>query len=113
MDHLLLHCKVASVIWSAFFSRFGLSWVMSRHVDLYDCLWSSGKPRSASVWKMVPMCLFWCLWREMNDKNFEDRERTLEEILSLFFETLYLWTPSFVFSLSLSYSDFSCSFCSL
>jgi hypothetical protein len=28
--------------------------------------------------------------REMNDRSFEDRERTLEEIKSLFFNTLYL-----------------------
>jgi hypothetical protein len=50
VDHLLLHCDVASAIWSAFFSRFGLSWVMPRRVvDLYDCWWSSGRPRSAAV----------------------------------------------------------------
>jgi hypothetical protein len=122
VDHLLLHCDVASAIWSAFFSRFGLSWVMPRRVvDLFDCWWSSGRPRSAAVWKMVPTCLFWCLWREMNDRNFEDRERSLEEILSLFFETLYLWTAAFVSPLSLSFSDFlvrfaplvRCSFCIL
>jgi hypothetical protein len=23
-------------------------------------------------------CLLWCLWRERNDRNFEDRERMLE-----------------------------------
>jgi hypothetical protein len=32
----------------------------------------------------------------MNDRCFEDRERTLEEIKSLFFNTLYLWTISFI-----------------
>ena len=32
----------------------------------------------------------------MNDKNFEDRERTLEEIISLYFNTIYLWTVAFV-----------------
>jgi hypothetical protein len=55
VDHLLLHCDVASAIWSAFFSRFGMSWVMPRRVgDMYDCWWSFGKPKSAVVWK-------WCL----------------------------------------------------
>lgn len=34
----------------------------------------------AVVWKMVPSCLFWCLLREMNERSFEDREMTLEEI---------------------------------
>jgi hypothetical protein len=32
------------------------------------------------VWKMAPICLFWCLWRERNNKSFEDLESTLEEI---------------------------------
>jgi hypothetical protein len=31
-------------------------------------------PRSDAVWKMVPTYLFWCLWRERNDRNFKDRE---------------------------------------
>jgi hypothetical protein len=42
------------------------------------------------VWKMVPLCLLWCLWREINYRSFEDREKTLEEIKALFFYTLYL-----------------------
>jgi pentatricopeptide repeat protein len=29
--------------------------------------------------------LLWYLWREMNDRNFEDRERNLEEIKFVFF----------------------------
>jgi hypothetical protein len=54
------------------------------------------------VWKMVPMGFFWCLWREMNDRKFKDRERTLGEILYLFYETLYLWTVAYVSPLSIS-----------
>jgi hypothetical protein len=37
---------------------------------------------------------FVCLWREMNEKSFEYRERTLEELKSLFFNTLYIWTTA-------------------
>jgi hypothetical protein len=107
VDHLLLHCDVAYTVWSAFFSRFELSWVMPRRVvDLLGCWWSSGRPRSAAVWKMVPTCIFWCLWKERNDRNFEDREKSLEDILSFFYETLFLWTAAFVSPLSLSFSDF-------
>jgi hypothetical protein len=84
VDYLILHCDVASPIWSRFFNRFGMFWVMPRHViDLHDCWWSFGRPKSAAVWKMMPTCLFWCLWREKNDKNFENRERGLWEKLFL------------------------------
>lgn len=47
---------------------------------------------SVAVWKMTPICLFWCLWREMNNKSFKDLESTLEEILSSFYHMLYFWT---------------------
>jgi hypothetical protein len=50
VDHLLLHCEVAFALWSAFFGRFGLSWVMPRRVfDLLACWWSLGRRGSAAV----------------------------------------------------------------
>jgi hypothetical protein len=60
---------------------------------------TTSNTRSAVVWKMVLSCLLWCLWREMNDRGFEDCERTLEEIKSFFFNILYLWTTVFVYHL--------------
>jgi hypothetical protein len=42
----------------------------------------------------------------MNDKCFEDRERTLEELVSLFFYTLNFSTTTFVYPLVISYHDF-------
>ena len=32
MDHLLLHCKYAYVLWSEIFLMFGIQWVMSKIV---------------------------------------------------------------------------------
>jgi hypothetical protein len=91
VDHLLLYCEVAYAIWNIFLVHFELSWVMPRRVvDLFACWWTVGSTRSAAVWKIVPPCLLWCLWREMNDMNFEDRERTMKELESFFFYTLYL-----------------------
>jgi hypothetical protein len=76
VDHLFFHCDVAYAILIAFFSCFGLPWVMPiRVVNMY-IWWTSCNPRSAAVWKMVPTFLLWCLLREMNAKSFEDRERT-------------------------------------
>jgi hypothetical protein len=69
----LLNCEVSCALWSAIFSRFGLSWVMPLWVvDLFGCWWTGGRSWSAVVWKMVHSCLLWCLWREQNDINFED-----------------------------------------
>jgi hypothetical protein len=32
VDHLLLHCDVALVVWSSFYSLFGVEWVMPSSV---------------------------------------------------------------------------------
>jgi hypothetical protein len=107
VDHLLLHCEVASTLWDAIFSCFGVAWVMPRCVvDLLACWWSSGRRRSVAVWKMVATCLFWCLWQERNNRCFENLERSFEDILSSCFNTLYLWTAAHLLPLSISYDDF-------
>jgi hypothetical protein len=111
VDHLLLHCDVAFALWYSIFSRFGLSWVMPRWViDLLASWWSSGLSRSAIVWKIAPICLFWYLWRERNNRSFADVEKTTEELLSSFYHTMYLWTRAYVFPLSFSFLDFLARF---
>jgi hypothetical protein len=86
VDHLFLHCEDGSALWNAIFSCFGLSWVMPNSVaGLFACWWLGACFRSAIVWKTVPLCLLWSLWRERNDRNFNDQERTLEELKCSFF----------------------------
>jgi hypothetical protein len=90
IDHLLLHCECAQFLWNAFFTRFGLAWAMPRGaVDLLQCWWSGGRSRSAVVWKMVPLCIMWCLWSERNERFFEDSKRSLEDLLHFFLTTLF------------------------
>jgi hypothetical protein len=97
VDHLLLHCGAARALWDAFFARFGLCWVMPRSVkDLFASWWSSGHSRSAVVWKMVPLCIMWCIWRERNARCFEDSSRSSEEFLHLFLFTLFTWTAGWL-----------------
>jgi hypothetical protein len=44
VDHLLLHCEVASALRHSIFSRFGLHWVMPGRVkDLYASWWMGGQ----------------------------------------------------------------------
>jgi hypothetical protein len=63
-------------------------------------------PSSVVIWKMVSICIFWCVWKEKNIRRFEDLESFMEDILSLFFHTLYLWTVAFFSSLSINFTDF-------
>jgi hypothetical protein len=41
---------------------------------------------------LVPFCLIWTLWRERNNRIFENMERTESHLFELFSNTLYDWT---------------------
>jgi hypothetical protein len=107
VDHLLLHCAAARDLWIAFFARFGLCWVMPRSVkELLASWWTAGRTRSAVVWKMVPHCILWCIWRERNNRCFEGLSRTREELLHFFLVTLFSWTTGWLAPRVISFVDF-------
>jgi len=85
VDHLLLHCDMTYALWTNIFNCFGMSWVMPRRVSI---------------------CIFWCVWKEKNLRCFEDLKSSIEDILALFFHTLYLWTVVFLSPLAISFVDF-------
>ena len=58
------------------------------------------------IWKIVPIYIFWTIWRERNNRCFEDLESSMEEILASLLYSLYLWTAAYLSPLSLSYTDF-------
>jgi hypothetical protein len=107
VDHLLIHCGVANALWNAILSRLGLNWVMPSSVkELMACWCSGGRTRSAVVWKMIPLCIMWCIWRERNARCFEDSARSFEEIVHYFLFTLYTWTAGWLDPLVVSFPDF-------
>ena len=55
---------------------------------------------------MVPHCLLWCLWRERNASCFEDLERSLEELKSFFFFSLFTWTADYLAPLVINFPKF-------
>jgi hypothetical protein len=63
-------------------------------------------PHSATVWKMVSSCLLWCLWRELNDRRFEDHKRMVVELKSFLFNIFYLWITALDFPNVLDFLDF-------
>lgn len=91
VDHLL-HFEVANALRSTIFSFVGLSWAMPKWVvDLFAC-WRglNGNPHSAAVWKILLSCLLCCLWKEKNDRSFEDRKKDGDGI-EIFLLSLYHW----------------------
>ena len=93
VNHLLLYCEIAKSIWDEVFKRMDMAWVMPETVlDVLAC-WNSirGVKQIKAVWKMIPICIMRCLWQERNERTFEDKERSVEELILLFFRTLCTW----------------------
>ena len=90
VDHLLLHCSVAGVLWSYVFCSFGIQWVLPRWVvDLfYEWRHWFGK-HSLAVWNIVPMCL---KKYEHNRHTFEDVANTESQLLECFASSLFEWS---------------------
>jgi len=65
-----------------FYILFGVEWVMSRRVlDLLSSWGNSlGRGQVKQIWKQVPLCAMWGLWRERNARHFEDVEMPVLEL---------------------------------
>ena len=46
---------------------------------------------SSHIWNLVPLYLMWCIWRERNRWTFEDLDRSDDQLLALFFGSLFDW----------------------
>ncbi len=82
VDHLLLHYPVAYEMWTTIFSMFRVQWVMLSKVLALLACWQ-GQFRwhqSIEIWKTIPHCLMWCLWRERNSRLLEDCEMNILDL---------------------------------
>ena len=70
-------------LWSFVFRSFGVDWVISGCVLDHVAVWRNwfGK-HSSAVWNLVPSCVMWSLWRERNNRTFEDLEHSVASLLS-------------------------------
>jgi hypothetical protein len=52
---------------------------------------ASGSRHAKEVWRLAPLCLLWCIWRERNARLFEDVETPMVELRKRLLNTLYSW----------------------
>ena len=104
-DHLLLCCPVSQELWNMVCSLFGVQWVMPCSVmELLAC-WSNkfNKLRSKELWRIIPHCLMWVIWRVRNTHTFDGNERSIHELKLLFFQTFLIGQMLRVFLLLFHY----------
>ena len=93
VNHLFLHCPVASELWDMVFGLFGVNWIVPLSVVGLFAYWQGhfGRLCNGVIWKIVPSCLMWCIWKERNNRCFEDSERAMPDLKLLFLKTLLDW----------------------
>ena len=75
INHLLLHCKKARMLWDLFLSIVGTSWVFPDSIIQTLLTWQValvGKKRK-NIWIAAPLCLFRTVWQNRNMLVFENR----------------------------------------
>jgi hypothetical protein len=55
------------------------------------------------IWKQVPLCVLWGLWRERNSRLFEDVESSVGAICKNVLNLLYLWVSAHIVCCSLTF----------
>ncbi len=91
--HLFLHCAYAWELWSLVFCMFGIQWTMPSTVaKLLACWKRRGLTKDHNtIWNVIPGCLMWMIWREQNQRAFEDIERHAVDLKLIFIRTLMEW----------------------
>ena len=85
VDHLLLHCGKTYWLWCFVYRTFGISWIpLCTMSDFLFGQWNWLGKHSSHIWNLVPLCLTWCIWKERNQRTFEDLGRFDDQLLALF-----------------------------
>jgi hypothetical protein len=107
VDHLLIHCPMAGMLWSFVFHSFNIHWVLpKRVVDLLCGWWNMLGRHNSDVWNLVPPCLMWTLWHERNRHTFEEERKSGNQVLEGFIMTLFEWSRTWGFTSSITAMHF-------
>lgn len=61
VNHLMLHCPVATELWSLVFGLLNIYWVMPRSLKEMFLSWSLYKRRRKGFWEAVPLGVCWTI----------------------------------------------------
>jgi hypothetical protein len=62
--------------------------------------------RAKEAWRLAPLCLLWCIWREQNARLFEDVETSMVKLQKCLLNMLYIWIASHHCFNDFTYVDF-------
>jgi hypothetical protein len=93
IDHLLFHYEVTQDILSYILILFGVEWIIPQTALELLKSWRAaiGCGHAKEIWRLAPLCLLWCIWREQNARLFKDVETSMVKLRKRLLNTLYIW----------------------
>ena len=93
IDHLLIHCSRAKMLWDLLLAITDSNWVFPRTVRQLLLAWQSASvsKKRKRVWLAAPLCILWTLWIERNRVAFENEVPSAHRMKSFFLFTLWSW----------------------
>lgn len=83
VGHLFLHCRITDQLWKNFINLSGMQCTMPSKI--VDTAQLGRKLKTGAIGELFPACVWWIIWKERNDKYFEDRSRIVQKIKTYFF----------------------------
>ena len=96
INHILVHCFKTKILWDLVFSLFGVNWVLpfTMRDTLLSWYVSFKDKKHRKVSRVVPLCLFWTVWKERNKIVFNNEALSTQRLKNSFVCNLLSWAKS-------------------
>lgn len=92
VKHLFLHCKWTEQLWRMFTSLKGIRWVKPGCIRGVPSSWiRDGNVTKEERWKIVPICIWWSIWNERNNRSFKNVQNSLQDVKKKCLALFYFW----------------------
>ena len=98
------------MLWRLLFSLFDVQWVLHSSIKRNLIGWHGAfmSKRREKAQRAAPLCLMWTLWKERNERVFNDIKRSDQALKHSFLYTFVNWGRGYLEDLSLSFFVHDC-----
>ncbi|XP_026396486.1 uncharacterized protein LOC113291134 [Papaver somniferum] len=92
--HLFIHCDTTTSVRAFFLQSFGITW--AHCCDVIRTIWEwrnkKSKCRIKRLWGYLPFAIWWCIWKECNNRLHNNVMKSIEQIITEVKCLLFNWT---------------------